>query len=252
MIEKNLPNAIRPLLKRAGLDAREIEIYLTILSLKIAPASRIAKEARQERSNTYLILHSLQEKGLISEVERGKVRHFVAEDPNRLLVHIEEQEKEMQQIHTLLGDALPILRSITKSITDQPRVTLSRGFDAMKQSYREILSQEFVGAFNLEKVYGTFGKTVAESIFGKAAELKGREFVINNEAGREYFEKQNSPHLESRLFPKDILFDSDILIFRDTVVFFAYDDEKTVVRIENQNIADLLTSWFEMLWSTMK
>ncbi len=76
--------AIRPLLRRLGLDEKEIEIYLALLPLKMARASTIAKAARQSRSHTYLILRELKDRGLVSEIERGKIIHFVVESPQRL------------------------------------------------------------------------------------------------------------------------------------------------------------------------
>jgi sugar-specific transcriptional regulator TrmB len=245
-----LNHAIRPLLRRIGLEDREIEVYLALLALKVAPASRIAKEAKQERSNTYLILKTLTEKGLISEVERGKVMHFVAEDPNRLLGYVQDKEKEFKSLHMLLEGALPVLRGVTKPLTGKPRVTLATGLEAMKQVYRDLLRQEFVAAFNLQNVYDTFGETIADALFGNSVQLHGREFVVDNPAGRRYLKGQACETLESRLLPKGVAFEGDILIFNDTIAMFAYDDEKTVVRIENKNLSALLKAWFEMIWST--
>lgn len=246
------PAAIRPLLLRAGLDERETEVYLALLALKAAPASRIAKEAGQERSNTYLVLRSLREKGLISEVERGKILHFVAEEPDRLLGYVEDREKEMHQVHDLLTGALPVLRSMTKPLAGKPRVTLSSGFEGMKQVYRDLLRQEFVGAFNLENIYAAFDTTIHEALFGTSVTLHGREFVVDNAAGRSYLKEQTSETLQSRLLPKHISFDGDVLIFSDTIALFAYDHEKTVVRIENQNLANHLRAWFEVMWNVSK
>lgn len=249
MLAKNTPPVMRSLLQRIGLDDRESEVYLALLALKVAPASRIAKEAHQERSNTYLVLRSLKEKGLISEVERGKVLHFIAEEPERLLGYVEDREKEMHHLYGLLSDALPLLRSMTKPLTGKPRVTLATGFESMKQLYRDLLRQEFVGAFNLENIYEAFGSTIAASLFSKTSELHGRELVVDNPAGRKYLKEQTSDTLQSRLLPKETIFEGDILIFSDTIALFAYDEERTVVRIENQNLANMLRAWFELMWS---
>lgn len=55
--------ALRPLLKKIGLNERETEVYLALLPMKIARASVIAKAAQQSRSHTYIVLRTLQEKG---------------------------------------------------------------------------------------------------------------------------------------------------------------------------------------------
>lgn len=244
--------AIRPLLYRIGLDEREAEIYLALLSLKVAPASAIAKEAKQERSNTYLVLRSLKEKGLISEVERGKILHFVAENPDRLLGFVEDREKDLRQVHGLLQGALPVLRSMTKPLAGKPRVTLTTGFEGVKQSYRDLLRQEFIGAYNLQNIYDAFGETVVASLFGKNVELHGRELIVDNEAGRRYAKTQKAPTLQTRFLPKDIQIQGDSLIFSDTIALFAYDEENTVIRIENENLANHFRGWFELIWKLAK
>jgi hypothetical protein len=40
------------------------------------------------------------------------------------------------------------------------------------------------------------------------------------------------------------------MIVGDIVSLFAYDDQQTIVRIENKNIADAFRAWFEILWNT--
>jgi len=241
--------AIRPLLQRLGLDSGECEIYLALLALKTAPASVIAKKAGQQRSNAYLTLQSLEGKGLVSRIERGKILHFVCEAPERILSLIEDRERELKTMKILVEGALPILKSMTHPLVGKPRVTMLSGIEGMKQVYRDSLKQEFVGTFNVEKVMDTFGTTIVDYLFGSTLEPHGREFVVDNPAGRAYVKKQaKHPTLESRLMPKQFPFESDILIFGESIVMFAYDDEQTVVRIDNNNLADLLRAWFEMMW----
>jgi len=90
--------AIRPLLQRAGLDDKETEVYLAILSLKMAKASQIAKVSKQSRSHTYLMLRALVQKGLVSEIDRAGVIHFVAEQPQRLLTYLQDRQQELSGV----------------------------------------------------------------------------------------------------------------------------------------------------------
>src|SRR3989338_2043411 len=102
--EAGLPS-IRALLARAGLDPKEIEIYLALLAMKAGRVSGIAKAAKQSRSHTYLVLRSLEEKGLVSHIERGKVLQFVAEPPQRLLHFVRDREKAWKETEMLLQGA---------------------------------------------------------------------------------------------------------------------------------------------------
>jgi len=133
-------DAIRPLLHRIELDDKEIEVYLVLLSLKVARAAAIATASKQSRSHTYLILRSLVEKGLAAEVERGAVIDFIAEPPERLKQYVQNREQELKSLVPLIDGILPTLSSLTKPLTGAPRVVMLKGMDGMRQIYRDALN----------------------------------------------------------------------------------------------------------------
>ncbi len=241
--------ALRPLLKRAGLDEKEIEVYLALLPLKRARASVIARAAAQSRSHTYAVLRSLQKKGLVSELEQGKIIQFVAEPPQRLLSQLEDRERELKELLPLLQGAMPLLQSLTGPSMGRPRVTLSHGTDGMKQVYRDLLKQEFVGIMNVQAMYDTFGTTVASVLFGPVVQLRGRDLLVDNAGAHRYVrEWPDTPHYAVRILPKNIQFSTDTMVYGDTIALFGFDPEKTIVRLENRNLADAFRAWFEALW----
>jgi hypothetical protein len=245
--------SLRALLKRIGLDAKEVEVYLAALSLKSARASDIAVIAKQSRSHTYLMLRSLEGRGLVSEVDRGKVLHFVAEPPESLLSYLDNREQEIAGLKVLAEGALPQLRALTKPLIDQPHVTLLHGLDGMKQIYRSILKNEFVGIFNPEIMYGAFSENIVTKLFGKKVRLRGRDLLVDNAAAKRYLrEMQQDDEYQIRILPKDAQFSTDTIIFEDTVALFSYDSELSIIRIENRNIADAFRAWFEVLWGMGK
>ncbi len=245
--------AIRPLLQKAGLDDKETEVYLAILSLKMAKASQVAKVAKQSRSHTYLMLRTLVKKGLVSEIDRAGVIHFVAEQPQRLVTYLQDRQQELSAVQELVKGALPVLTSLTKPLTSQPRVTTLHGIDGMKQVYRDVLTQEFSIFFNAEKMFETFGSNVITLLFGKQANLKGRELFVDNNGAKRYLKEiPLDEQYDIHLLPKEISFVSEFVIFGDTVALFAYDDDLTIIRIENKNIADSFQSWFDYFWKVSK
>ena len=244
-----LSPSLRPLLRRIGLDERETEVYLALLPLKIGRASAIAKAAKQSRSNTYLVLRNLEEKGLVSEVERGSVLHFVAESPQRLLTYLQDKEEEIRSVKPLVEGALPFLQSVTAPLVGEPRITKLKGLDAMKQVYRDALSEEFCGLFNPEAMYRAFSRNIVQILFGTHGSLRGRDLLVDSEFSRRFIEEiKQGDQYEIRLLPKTITFGSDMMVYGDTIVLFAYDSENTIVRIENSTIAQTFRAWFEVLW----
>lgn len=241
--------ALRPLLRRIGLDEREAEVYLALLPLKVARASAIAKASKQSRSHTYLVLRSLEEKGLVSEIERGKVLHFVAEPPKRLLSYVQDREEELHDLKPIIEGSLSLLSSLTRPLVGKPRVTLLSGIEGMKQIYRDVLQEEFVAFFNAEVMFKTFGSNIVLKLFGKHAKLQGRDLLVDNAGAKQYLrEVEQHEEYEVRLLPKEVSFGTDTIVFGDTVALFAYDADLTIVRIENQNLADAFRAWHGALW----
>ncbi len=244
---------LRALLKRIGLEEKEAEVYLALLTLKSARASDIASLAKQSRSHSYLMLRSLQKRGLVSEVEHGKVLRFIAEPPEHLVRYLEDRESELSTLKMLAEGALPQLKSLTQPLIDQPRVTLLRGVEGMKQVYRTALKNNFVALFNSEAMYKTFGENMMTKLFGKHVQLHGRDLLVNNDGAKQYIgEMAQDEEYQIRLLPKGMSFATDTIVYGDTVAIFSYDSEQTIVRIENQNIADAFRSWFEVLWKAGK
>ncbi len=245
------PQALRPLLSRIGLDPREVEVYLALLPMKIARASVIATKAKQSRSHTYLVLRSLELKGLVSEIERGKVLHFVAEDPRNLLSYIDDREAEFRSLKPIVEGALPMLESLTSPLIGKPRVTMLSGMEGMKQVYREALQHEFVAFFNPLAMYETFGGNVMHSLFGKQTTFRGKDLLVRNKGTQRYLtEMSQDDQYHIRVLPRGIDFSTDTVVFGDVVSFFAYDDESTIVRMENKNLADAFRAWHAGLWNS--
>jgi hypothetical protein len=242
-------SSLRPLLKRVGLDEKEVEIYLAVLSLKVAPASDIAKLAKQSRTHTYLILRKLEKMGLVSETKEGSLIQFVAEPPERLISHLKDQEKEYRDLQSLVAGALPLLSAITKSYVSTPRITVLKGLDGMKQVYRDVFAHTFVGLYNAESFEDAFGENIVTLLFGKGAKLRGRDLIVQNAATKGYLKDvPTDDEYAVRLLPKGVTFDADAMAYGDTLTIFAFDEERTIIRIENKKIADAFRSWFEMMW----
>lgn len=241
---------IRNIFRGMGLEDKEIDVYLTLIPLKSAPVSIIAKASKQPRTSIYFILDKLQEKGFVSEVESGKITQYVAEPPEKLINHAQEMQTKFHRIEQQIHDALPFLSSLVSPMATTPKVTLLHGIDGMKKTYREVFSQTFIGLYNPQLMYDTFGMTTTEYLFQKKKIfLKGRDLVVDGPA-LERLIQDHPPtgELDYRILPSGTTFHSDAIVYGDHVALFAYDHQHTIVRIENKQIADMIRSWFEALW----
>jgi HTH-type transcriptional regulator, sugar sensing transcriptional regulator len=241
--------SIKPLLVRVGLNQKEAEIYLALLSLKTAGASEVAKLAGQSRSHTYLILRDLEKRGLVSEGKDRGLLQFIAEPPERLISYLKDQEEKYRELQKLVEGAMPVLSSLTRQYVGAPRITILKGMEGMKQVYRDILTQKYVGIYNAQTSLEVFGDNIVTMLFGKEAKLKGRDLLVHNEGAKQYLKfLPPGPDYAVRLLPTGILFETDTIVYGDNVTLFSFDDERTIIRIENRKIADAFRAWFEVMW----
>ncbi len=142
---------------------------------------------------------------------------------------------------------------MTQTYVGAPRVTVLKGKDGMKQVYRDILTQEFVGLYNAQTSLDAFGQNVVTMLLGEDAVLRGRDLLVDNAAAGAHC-KAISPtkDYQVRLLPKGIRFQTDTIVYGDVITLFAYDDDRTIVRIENRNLADTMRAWFDVLWEIGK
>lgn len=253
-MKKSSPNpqihrSIRPLLKRVGLDEKEIEVYLALLALKSDKVLTIAKASRQSRSHTYLILRKLEEMGLVSEIKEGAILKFHAESPEKLMSFLKDREIKYRDLQTLVEGALPVLKSLTPAYISSPQITTLKGLNGMKQIYRDILTQEFIGLYNVQPSLDMFGTNIVTMLFGEQPHLKGRDLLVNNEAAKVYMrEVPTHSEYSIRLLPKGITFNTDTIVYGNYITIFTFDDEKTTIRIESPEMANSFRAWFTLMW----
>lgn len=96
-------------LQKLGLSDKEARVYLAGLSLGAAPVQRIAELAKVNRATTYVIIESLNARGLFSSGKNGKKSLFTAHEPHSLMAYIEREIASLHEKRELLGSLLPKL-----------------------------------------------------------------------------------------------------------------------------------------------
>jgi len=127
-------NETKKALKKYGLDAQEINIYLHLLSRIESSAYKIAKELHIPRSTVYDKLDSLEEKRLVAASRINNVKHYTPESLNNFFHNLDEKREVMESI-------IPNLREISKNAElKKPRVHFYAGKQEMKIVWEEILN----------------------------------------------------------------------------------------------------------------
>ena len=85
-------------LEDLGLTNAEIKVYLTLLETGQTKVGAIIKKSDLQSSVVHNSINKLQDKGLISYIKKGKIKHYKATDPKNFMDFIEEKKKNFQQI----------------------------------------------------------------------------------------------------------------------------------------------------------
>ena len=78
------------ILEDIGLTGAEIKVFLTLLELGTSTAGKVVEKSGLQNAVVHRAFHSLAEKGLITYVKEGKIKHYQTIEPKQLLNFLEE------------------------------------------------------------------------------------------------------------------------------------------------------------------
>ena len=233
-------------LQNLGLNEKQAIIYLSLLELGKSSVVQIAKKAEIKRPTAYLILDSLKQKGLISEIpEQGRTL-FSAEDPSILEQNV---KNSLNDFHELL----PVFRSQFSKST-KPTI---RYYDDKDAIYNLYLNE----IFPAKKIYfyGASVKKITEvwpDLFGKWDKIwwpKKKKHVedvlemVDNEPEDIAWAKSQAKEREVRIIPKGKKFLADSAIADDKILIVSLDPVFAVM-IESEQLADTYRALVELVW----
>lgn len=230
-------------LKINGLSEKEFETYRNLLKLKRATVLQLAKISGDKRTNLYRELESLIEKRLVSEVYEGKKHFYIAESPKTLVKYINQEKEKLEMI-------LPELEAIEKEALERPKIKFYEGKQGIRSLYDELLSErKEIIAFSWPDRMLDVSVTHEDFVKRRVKlGLPARAIFPDTKFSR----KRQTPNREA-CYSKNLKpFDSTFMISGDKVVTFSHKRWITGVLIENKEIAEGLTSFFNAYWEDLK
>jgi len=235
---------------KLGLSDSEARVYLSMLKLGEHGVQQIARESKISRTAAYEIVNTLQKKGLVSEITRGKKSVFAAEDPEKLEAYFEQRIKD---IHT----ELDTLRRITPELRvmqgggDKSRVRFFTGEEGLKALYRDVelvAPRELLEISNIDAVYQ----------YLDAKLLVNARTVINYDRTRVKMLHRGQPRRHSknvqlrRMLDDAGDFQGDVWIYANRIAYINFVTRLEVVIVDNQIFSDSMRALFMTAWNTSK
>ena len=126
------------ILRKAGLNEAQAEIYDCLLRNGIMSPIELANETGQSRENCYMITKRLAELGLLEQIDGRRIKYQVL-NPSALESLIEKRHQSMIEDERYVKDNLPLLLDVFYANSEMPGARVLKGIDGVKEIYEDIL-----------------------------------------------------------------------------------------------------------------
>ena len=251
-------NRLLKLLNDVGLDDSEAIVYMAALGVGSRPASVIAQKSKLKRGQTYNVLASLAEKGIVQQIEKNGVKHFSCSSPKALVGMLEARERELVEKRLELERAIPELEKLINPHINQPRVRYYQGLEGVRAVYDLFLSPEITELHTITNLphMSLFHSREDQVEFTRAWTRRRHDLGIfwwgicpRSPELDEQVRLNPSSERKMKVFPKDIR--SELWIFGTKFAFTTTSGDIAGIVVEDESITELLRLSFLELWKVL-
>lgn len=244
-----------------GLEPEESKIYAFLLETGPITAGALAKKIGTPRSSLYGFLKRLQEHNLVVESQKGGVKTFSAEAPEKIGLLFRQRQEALTKSQEDLKELLPRLTKKNSTHLITPKMQMFEGAHGLQaalkdmllyydmetlalwpiQSMLDILSPDFFRYLNKERIKNNL---YTRAIWPEAKSV--------NIASYPYLGVGEKFKREIRTAPKEVDFSMGYWIYGNKVVFISSRKESFGFIIESAELVEMLKSQFEIIWKISK
>lgn len=243
-------------LRQLGLTEPEAKVYLACLQLGSDTVLHIAKYANLKRPTVYLLLDNLERRGLIQRSQSRQRTVYRAEPPQSLLAHVQAQQDVAKLI-------LPSLQAIHNVDPEKPNIKIADQVDSVRTVYNRIFDymkshagEELLIFGSVKDATASFEIEVIDYFYNVMGQSQNRIREIGNDdqETRRYYRsaKRLNPNHDIRLIRHGEVFQSDNMLYGNTLVLFSVTDKIFAITIESKSIAQTFRTLFNMAWRSGK
>lgn len=238
-------------LRDLGFSEREGKVYLALLELGETKVGSIAAKTRLQHSKVYQTLEKLIDRGLVTYVIHGKIKHFHAQDPKQILSLLKEKERGFLEI-------LPLLEEKQKQAKSPQTARVYEGYPAIKAMYEELLenldknSYYYVFAFKDEYLLSPLASRFLRNVHMKLSEKKVDDCLIAHSSIKSAFLKNYADIKKIKYKFTSLKIPFGLMIIDGYVINLVWGDRPTAIVIVSKQIADQYKEFFLEIWRMAK
>src|SRR3989338_1762047 len=238
------------LFRSLGFSEGERATYLTLLEMGASNVIDITKKSKLSRQTVYNSLDTLIEKGLISTVQKGKKKNYIAEDPEKILGYVRRKEHELAEQGRDFERMLPELK--LKKSSSQTAVKVFEGREGALNVFMDMASTKDKDAYeiaDLEALYSVFDEkdsSLIRKILSANKNIYFKAFLTGVPRGK-------TAGSERYFLPKEFNgFNTDVIICGDKIALISVEGKIQSVIIENASLAKTLKILFSIALRSAK
>ena len=233
-------------LEGIGLSKNEVKVFLKMLQLGETKAGAVISKTGLQSSAVYNAINSLVDKGLVSYIKKGEVKHYKAAPPEAISNYLDTKKREY----------LMVLPELKKTIPGEIEgVEFYKSFRGIKTLLSEITKGGKKG-----DVYRFFSladeeeyKLAVEKVYELQKLSREKEKVITkglfSEKTRNLARRSSITHKRYLNFPLP----PNTQMFNNKIAIITWKGEQpSGILIKSKSIYDNYVAFFEHLWSKAK
>jgi sugar-specific transcriptional regulator TrmB len=238
-------------LKDFGLSDTEASVYFAMVSLGPSPILQISKSSGVKRTTVYSIVEALKQKGLAREDVNGFKTLYAAENPNTLLLML-EQKKDRLKEH--LGDLLSMYTKGEK----ETFIKIYESWESIKSVYLELLNeikphQEYLIISSMSTAFD-YDREFFTKLREKRAKLPItiRALISDPETdeGKAFKKFDRNFNIDSRFLPNGTDLSTNLVITPQKVLIHRFGEPASAIVIENKDIIKMHQEFFNVMWNS--
>lgn len=236
-------------LKAVGFDEKEARVYLALLELGPSQVSQIATRAELKRPIVYYVLDHLKTRGYVQEVSEGKVKHFSAADPSRLLASTQTAAEELRFM-------LPLIHALQNKGKEKPRIEYFQGLEPILSIYGQLDKEKDVRFItSIQKLTPVMRKEI--EMWARHYESKRKDgrahkvLVSDSPLDIAWAKRVAKGSAKVRILPKGQETDMDFSISKTMLCITSFDP-LFIVTIHSEKIARSASLLFDLAWESAR
>ncbi len=237
-----------------GLNTKEKQLFLKLLSIGACSVSDLSKKTKIERSSLYSILERLKTLGVITQFKRKGILHAKAVDLMELKEIVEEKKKRLNRALENFSQNLEELQKLESNGNNfAPSIVFYEGEKGILKAYGHAANEnKFYAYFNpkvIDARFPKFWQLIVKNIQKKNNQV-AKELLVDSEYVEKYKKVLFSPGHEVKYLPKGVDFSTDTVICENQIIVFSYGEGEDLyaIQIKSSTIAQSQKKIFELLW----